>query len=293
MAVKRLRAECIACLINKYMSSYPDEVSEEKKLEYVRRFLGIMQNADESLSSPVLLNDINNLLWEMFGIKKDFTDIKKYFNDVMLGKSDDIRKAIDSSEDPLLMAIKYSMTGNYIDFGTVNHVDEKELQRLLDESYKHPTYPDAYSALKEDLLRAKEIVFLTDNCGEVVIDKLLMEQVRKTNPSAKLTAIVRGGDVLNDATMVDAIQIDLMSVADVIDNGNNIAGTFEDKLSSEALLKINSADVIIAKGQANFETLRMCGRNVYYIFMCKCNMFAREFGVEKYTGILVNDKELN
>ena len=105
MAVKRLRAECVACLINKYICSYPDEVSEDKKLEYVRRFLEIMQNADDSLSSPVLLNDVNNLLWEMFGIKKDFTEMKKYFNDVMLGKSDDMRSMINASDDPLLMAI--------------------------------------------------------------------------------------------------------------------------------------------------------------------------------------------
>ena len=290
--IKRLRAECVACLIKKYIYSYPEDASEDKKLEYVRRFLGIMQNADDSLSSPVLLDDVNNLLWDMFKIKKDFTERKRYFNSIMLEKSEDIRKSIEASDDPLLTAIKYSMTGNYIDFGTVNNVDENELQRLLDESYKHPVSPVVYEALRNDLQSAKEIVFLTDNCGEVVIDKLLMEQIRKINPAAKFTAIVRGGDVLNDATLVDAKQIDLMSVADVIDNGNNIAGTYEDKLSDEARSVINSADVIVAKGQANFETLRMCGRNIYYIFMCKCNLFAKEFGVEKYTGIIVNDKDL-
>ncbi|MBE7064550.1 MAG: DUF89 family protein [Ruminococcaceae bacterium] len=292
MKIKRLRAECVACMIKKYIYSYPADAKESEKLEYVKRLLSIMQNADDSLSAPVLLDKIDKLLWDMFKIKKDFTETKRYFNNVMLEKSDAIRKSIESSDDPLLAAIKYTMTGNYIDFGTLNNVDENELQRFLDESYKHPVLPDVYDALKNDLISAKEIVFLTDNCGEVVLDKLLMEQIRKVNPAAKVTAIVRGGDVLNDATLADAKQIDLMSVADVIDNGNNIAGTYEDKLSDEARSVINSADVIVAKGQANFETLRMCGRNIYYIFMCKCNLFAREFSVEKYTGIIVNDKDL-
>lgn len=279
-------------MIKKYIYSYPENATEAEKLAYVRRLLGIMQNAEDSLSAPVLLDKVDKLLWDMFKIKKDFTEAKRYFNNVMLEESGDIRKAIEQSNDPLLTSIKYSMTGNYIDFGTLNKVDENELKRLLDESYKHPVSPEVYGSLRKDLIAAKEIVFLTDNCGEVVIDKLLMEQIRKTNPEAKFTAIVRGGDVLNDATMADAEQIDLKSVADVIDNGNEIAGTYEDKLSDEARYVIDSADVIIAKGQANFETLRMCGRNIYYIFMCKCDLFAREFGVEKYTGIIVNDKTL-
>jgi len=289
--IKRLRAECIACMIKKYIYAYPDNASEDEKLEYVRRFLAIMQGADESLSAPVLLDEVDKLLWEMFKINRDFTEAKKYFNNVMLAQAPSIRKDIEASDEPLLSAIKYSMTGNYIDFGTVKKVDESELQRLLTESYKHPVSPEVYAALKNDLTEAKEIVFLTDNCGEVVIDKLLMEQIKKLNPDAKLTAIVRGGDVLNDATMTDAKQIDLMSVADVTDNGNNIAGTYMDKLSDGARSLIESADVIMAKGQANFETLRKCGLNIYYIFMCKCNLFARQFGVEKYTGILVNDKD--
>lgn len=279
-------------MIKKYIYSYPEDASDAEKLEYVKRFLAIMQGADESLSAPVLLDDVEKLLWEMFKIKRDFTEAKVFFNNLMLKKSFAIREKIETAEDPLLAAIKYSMTGNYIDFGTVNNVNENELQSLLDNSHKHPVSEEVYVALKNDLTSAKRIVFLTDNCGEIVLDKLLMEQIRKINLSAKLTAVVRGGEVLNDATMKDAWQIDLMAVADVADNGNNIAGTYMNKLSENARQIITSADVIIAKGQANFETLRKCGLNIYYIFMCKCNLFAREFGVEKYTGILVNDKNL-
>ena len=117
-----------------------------------------------------------------------------------------------------------------------------------------------------------------------------MEQIRKINPAAKFTAIVRGGDVLNDATAEDAYQVGLTDIVEVVGNGSDIAGTCLDELSCEAFCAIDEADVILAKGQANFETLRKCGRNIYYIFMCKCEMFAKEFQVPRFTGMLVNDK---
>ena len=114
----------------------------------------------------------------------------------------------------------------------------------------------------------------------------------KFNPSVNITAIVRGCDVLNDATMTDAKQIYLPSICNVIDNGTSFAGTCLDKISDTAKSAILDADVIIAKGQGNLETLQYCGLNVYYIFMCKCNMFAKKFNKPLYNGVLVNDKQL-
>ena len=103
---------------------------------------------------------------------------------------------------------------------------------------------------------------------------------------------VRGTDVLNDATLVDAKQVKMDEIAPVMGNGSGVAGTCLNKISSAALGKIENADVIIAKGQGNFETLRLCGKNIYYIFMCKCNFFAERFGVPQYSGMLVNDLRL-
>ena len=117
-----------------------------------------------------------------------------------------------------------------------------------------------------------------------------MEEVKKMNPQAKITAIVRGAEVLNDATLMDAEQVGLSDVAYVIDNGNDIAGTALEEIEGEPKELIKSADVILAKGQANFETMQGCGLNVYYIFMCKCEMFANMFGVPRFTGMLLNDK---
>jgi len=133
---------------------------------------------------------------------------------------------------------------------------------------------------------------LTDNCGEIVLDKLFIREIMKQYPQLKITTIVRGGAVLNDAQLEDAKQIGLTELVAVLDNGNNIAGTWLEEVALPAKQRIEEADVILAKGQANFETLRGCGLNIYYIFLCKCEMFARQFEVEKFTGMLVNEKKL-
>ena len=117
------------------------------------------------------------------------------------------------------------------------------------------------------------MVYLTDNCGEVVLDKMLVKLLKEMYPNLDITVIVRGEQILNDATMEDAVQIGMTDMVNVIGNGNNIAGTWLDAVSEQALKLIDQADVIIAKGQGNFETLYGCGKNIYYMFLCKCQLF--------------------
>lgn len=124
------------------------------------------------------------------------------------------------------------------------------------------------------------------------MDKLLMKTINQIYPEVSITAVVRGGNVLNDATMEDAKQIGLTSCVTTIHNGNNIAGTWEPALSEEARYTLNNAEIIISKGQANYETLRYCGKNIYYLFLCKCEMLAKDCGVPRFTGMFVNDRRL-
>ena len=147
-----------------------------------------------------------------------------------------------------------------------------------------------YREFTTDLENAKNIVYLTDNCGEIVMDKLLIKQIKKKYPDLELTVMVRGTEVINDATMEDAKQVGITDYARVIPNGSDIAGTWIEEMSEEAKAVLDGADVIISKGQGNFETLRKCGRNIYYIFLCKCDLFANTFQVPKLTGMIINEK---
>ncbi len=289
----RLSSECIKCLLNKYMNNLPCEMGEEIKVKYFQKVLEIISKADFSVSAPEIVAEVTSLQKEMFGKSEDYTQLKKYYNALMdsLGKglSDNIAKA----DDGFRLAMSYSMLGNYIDFGAMDSVDENKLKEMLKTASDIKFDNVEYENLKADLSKAKRLVFITDNCGEVALDKLFMSKIQTDYPNLELQIIVRGEPVLNDATMEDALQIGLDKIARVTPNGSNIAGTCLDRISDDAKDIIDSADVIIAKGQGNFETMRYCQKNVYYLFLCKCQLFADRHNVPRFTPMLLNDLRMN
>ena len=131
-----------------------------------------------------------------------------------------------------------------------------------------------------------------DNCGEIVADKLLIKVIQEQYPEIHITVVVRGMEVLNDAVIEDAKDVGLTKIVEVIGNGNGIAGTQINKLSKEVRTVLDKADIIISKGQGNFETIHGCGRNIYYLFLCKCEWFSERFGMERLKGVFINEKNL-
>lgn len=291
MAHVRLDPECIRCLLGKHLNAAPETASQQERIVFMQRLLSMIAQAPVTEGAPVLVSRIEQLEKEMFGITKDYAEEKRMFNDLMLGMEKEIWQRIEQSANPLYTAVQFAMIGNFIDFGAMDHVDEVKLMELLENSAQFVPQESAFDAFSKDVMSAKKLVYLTDNCGEIVMDKLLLHQIHTMNPGAELTVIVRGEPVLNDATVEDALSVGIDELARVIGNGSGIAGTSLRAISQEALEEIDNADMLIAKGQANFETLRRCGRNVYYIFLCKCELFARRFSVPRFQGMLLRDAE--
>lgn len=287
----RLNPECISCLMKKHLEAYPKETSRLDKIQYMQSILKIISDADKEMSAPELLSQINEVKRDMFGKAEDFTVIKKHFNSMMMSFENDIMSKINSADDPLRMGLCYAMTGNYIDFGALDSVGEDKLRELIENVNENMIGDNEYDGFKREIENSKKIVYLTDNCGEIVFDKVFISVIKNMFPDVSITAIVRGYDVLNDATMTDANEIGLDKVVEVIDNGTDIAGTCLDKISEKASEIIDSADLIISKGQGNFETLQMCGKNIYYVFLCKCQMFADRFNVPLYSGMLIKENK--
>ena len=292
METIRLSPECISCLVKTQLERYPTDTGTDKKIKYMQAVLKIISEAPKSMSAPEIVDKIYDLQEKMFGAGKDYADTKRYFNELMLGLEPEISSIVKKSDNPLKSAIQYAMTGNYIDFAAMENVEEGELKKLLDKSSEIVINEQELKALKDYIISSKKLVYLTDNCGEIVLDKILISVIKELNPLLNITVIVRGLPVVNDATIFDAEQVGLADTVHIMGNGSKIAGTVLDKISYESKTAIESADVIIAKGQANFETLRECGLNIYYIFMCKCKMFADRFNVPLYSGILINDKSV-
>ena len=291
MSIERLNAQCVSCLLNKHLKNIPDSFSSAKKLGYMQGILKIIGNADVCMSAPEIVEQIDKFK-QSFCENDSFSQIKDFYNNLLLCVEKDIEANIENSHNPLETAVKYAMAGNFIDFGAMESVDEQILKETLQNAEKIVINKAELEGFENEIIKAENIVYLTDNCGEIVLDKLLIKQILKINNSLKINVIVRGEPVLNDCTVDDACQVGLDKLVAVSGNGTAIAGTVLEKISLEAKGLIDNADLVISKGQGNFETLHHCGKNIYYLFLCKCEMFAQRFGVPKFTGVFINDGNL-
>ena len=289
----KLNPFCMCCALNKQeqkIRHYPDM---EKKTEYMKKVMALMANTEEKDCAPSLSVDIQKLYSSFWNCPmEDFTEIKKEFNQLMLNMEVSIEDKIRKSNDPLEKALLYARIGNYIDFAALSNVDQSTVITLLDEKSSEALDEKEYKNFLHDLSSAKKLVYLTDNCGEVVLDKMAVKILKEQYPNLDITVIVRGYPVVNDATMEDAEEIGLTDLVKVIGNGSNVGGTWIPGINSESREVLYDADLIIAKGQGNFETLNDCGLNIYYLFLCKCDLFQRRFHAENLQGMFLNERRL-
>ena len=186
-------------------------------------------------------------------------------------------------------ALALARAANYIDFGAMNHVDEDTCLGLLEGAALRKDEREVFRHLMAECSDAQRFLLITDNCGEIVLDKLFLEQLKKRFPWLKLQVLVRGQEVLNDVTPEDAVYAGICRIAEIISNGKAIAGTVYDMLPDEARRALDRVDVIFAKGQGNYESLSGQGRHIYYTFLCKCDLFTSRFSVPPLTGMLVEE----
>ena len=288
----KLSSECKECLLNKQKNNLKTYENEEIKKEYLFKVSNIISEAKDTENAPRILSKINDLHNDYFNENFSFTDLKKKYNKLMLEKEQDIFLKVITAEDRLLEAIKFVRAGNYIDFGALGNVNDEKLNSLLDSVTSETIDMNIYSDFKKDLMKSENLVYITDNCGEIVLDKLLIKTIKETYPKIKIKVLVRGIPILNDAVMEDALDVGLDNCAEVYGNGSDIPGTDLDDISTEAKEIIDKADMIISKGQGNFETLHGCNLNIYYMLLCKCDYFVKRFNLAKFSGVFINEKNL-
>jgi len=287
-----ISGQCIHCLTDSNWNrakAFPREIGDR----YMRLFAQTLaKSVEEGDSAPVVIANVRKLRREILGIDEDYSAEKRLFNALMLSEAPRLRARIDASADPLTEAMRISMAGNYIDYGAVKDVNPEKLMELLENTRQNELPEAEYEIFRRELQSARALTLITDNCGEIVLDRLLLETIKKLYPAIRLTAVVRGADVHNDATAADAAQVGLDTVAEIVDNGTDIGGTELSKIGKGARAAIAHADIIIAKGQGNFESLSGCGLNIYYLFLCKCALFTSRFQMERFRGAFVNERRL-
>ncbi len=286
--MRKISSCCFDCLLKKELNQYPENSDEEKIIEYKKAVLSSLAAVTDKTSAPEIVRYADIARRRIFKAEPfDYSELKKIYNRLMLDYEKTIEEKIESSADPLSKALKYAMIGNYIDFGALGNVDDEKLDQLLSDTGKYSAGED-YPSFEAELSRAKRLAYLTDNCGEIVLDKLFIKQIQKAYPQIEISVIVRGKPTLNDATLEDAIFCGIDKIAKVIPNGSDLAGTKLDEISAEASNAIRNANLIISKGQANYETMCDSGMNIFFVFIIKCRHFSETFGKGMFEGKLLH-----
>ncbi len=281
-----MRNECYTChtkAIQKIIDKYkPDSVTSEKFFETSRRIIDEKKRED----NPYLAAEINRLAKQMIHNGDMYKEEKDQANKILLKNYDFWKKQVQESSNPLYLATKLAVAGNIIDYGANTVPDD--LEAFINEIIKKPFAIDDTQELFDKITKASKILYLGDNAGEIVFDKLLIETMQ--NPG--VTFAVRGNPVLNDVTLHDTKQTGIDSVAKIITNGYDAPSTLLDYCSEEFIKTFKEADLIISKGQGNFEGILNAKRdNIFFLLIAKCDPIAKLINARKGDMVVVKNNK--
>ena len=282
--------QCLQCLLRRNIEVARSAGTEAQSMRFARELMKMVLDAPEGVSSPWFNPQIADLLHEMYGLPIDrFRQEKLDSNRFVLERLPRIREKVAAAADPVLAGLQFAILGNYLDFSALQgKVSFDTLEDMLDKALEMELDAQVYADFCRDLEQGKKLLYLTDNAGEIGFDRVFAEAIAAKYPHLAITFCVRGSVTLNDATREDAAAVGLPFP--VIDNGNRVPGTQVDQLSDEAARALREADVILAKGMANVETMSGCGYNVYYAFLVKCQRFVALFDKPLFTPMLVRER---
>ena len=283
-------ADCVLCQLRRNIDAARQLGTEQQLEQFTKGLLELFLSMPENVSSSLLGPGTEELYRRIYGVSGDrFEAEKKFSNRFVMERFDQISAKVEGAKDPVYAGLQFAILGNYIDFSALHgEVSFEKLEQLLAQAETMAPDRDVYAKLCKELEMAQNLLYITDNAGEIGFDRIFAEQIAGRYPNVRITFCVRGGATVNDATREDAAEVGIPFP--VIDNGNAIAGTVLDILGDEAKQALETADVVIAKGQANAETLLDSGYNIYYAFLVKCVRFEQRFGKPKLTPMLVSER---
>ncbi len=276
--------DCVPCAIRQVLDSVRMISNDEAMHEQVlREALGLWHEMDMHDSPPAMAQKVHQIVRKLSGVADPYLEVKNRYNRLALDLYADLRQTVAGSSDPLETAVRLAIAGNIIDFGVNSTVDESEVEQTIACSLTDPLDMNALQQLKEAIAAAKTILYLGDNAGEIVFDRLLIEQL----PLEKVTLAIRGAPILNDALKADAEMAGLTDLVEVIDNGTDVPGTILELCSKSFQHRFEKAGLIIAKGQGNYETLSDCDKDIFFLLRPKCAVLARHLNCDLGRLILV------
>jgi len=277
----RVHLDCFPCFLRQSIIALRFGTKDESLRETIlKSTLDYIQNTDISKPPAYTTTFIHKKIRQMLGIDP-FKEIKSEYNQIVLRLYPSLKTTIEKSLDPLWISTRLAIAGNVIDFGIFTSVD---IEGTIRKALNNQLAADDYNSFKNAISIADKILYLTDNAGEIVFDRLLIETLIQLGKEVK--AVVKGSPVINDSTMEDAEESGLTGVCDVIDNGSEAVGTILEWTSSAFQKVFNNAQLVISKGQGNFETLIGAEKKIFFLFQSKCDVVSKELGLSTGSMLL-------
>jgi uncharacterized protein with ATP-grasp and redox domains len=285
----KLNLDCIPCFQRQALQavrfiSNNEELHQKVLREVVMKLLESNWNA----TPPELAHEVHKIVKNITHEKDPYKKVKKESNDAVLKMYPELKATVKKSKDPLRTAVRLAIAGNIIDFGPLQTFNlETAVKEVLEKKFAI----DDYEKLKENLTVAETLLFFADNAGEIGFDKLLVETFLQTKKLKKIRFVVKGGPIINDATLEDAIYMGLCDLPNVefliLSNGE--AGTGPERNSQTVKSWIEKHDLVISKGQGNYEGLSE-HNGLFFMLMAKCSVIASDLNV-KVSDIILKYKQ--
>jgi uncharacterized protein with ATP-grasp and redox domains len=275
----KLNLDCIPCFQRQALQAVRfisnDEELHQKVLREVTKKL---LESDWDLTPPELAHEVHRIVKSVTNEKDPYKEVKKESNDLVLKMYPALKEKVEESKNPLRTAVRLAIAGNIIDFG---QLQEFNLEKAIKEVLKKKFAIDDYEQLKEILKDAETLLFFTDNAGEIGFDKLLVETFLKAKRFEKISLVVKGGPIINDATLEDATYMGLCTLPNVefLKLSNGETGTGPERNSRAVKRWIRKHDLVISKGQGNYEGLSE-NDGLFFLLMAKCPVIASDLNVE-------------
>ena len=272
----KVHLDCIPCFIKQSLEASrmatDDPAVQEKVLKKVMNHLKDISYED---SPPELSREVHAIIKKITKNNDPYKKVKIESNEMARKIFANLKKTIEQSEDPLLTAIKISIVGNVIDYGTM---DRYNVDDMIDNALHRDFDCTDYDKFKEQLEKSKTILYLADNTGEIYFDKLLLEKLKEMDK--EITFVVKSNPIINDALKEDTITSGIDKLANIIccDDGQTIStpGVVLNYASKDFLDLFEKSDMIIAKGQGNYEGLSEVERKVFFMLVAKCPLVAND-----------------
>ncbi|MFP4446700.1 MAG: damage-control phosphatase ARMT1 family protein [Desulfosudaceae bacterium] len=268
--------ECIPCFVQQTLGAVRLATEDYSIQETVlREMLTAISRIDMEQSPPLMGREIHRHIREKVSRDDPYKTVKDQYNRLALDLLPALSERVKNADNPLETAVRLAIAGNIIDFGANLDIDPAVVDKTIEKSLTDPLFGDI-EGFARAVARADNILYLADNAGEIVFDRLLLEQL----PRDRVTVAVRGAPVINDATYEDARLAGITDMVPVIDNGTDIPGTFLEACSPSFVAAFQAADLVIAKGQGNYETLsdHPNAGKIFFLFKTKCPVAARDMG---------------